>query len=214
MSNVSVHLTAQMPLAEVFYHHDQIWKKMPLIIQIHTFTVKYLSIATIHQTLCFFPSAYSKINEFLSTQVLQFSRGVRYINQWIKDIHSTTDVYIRKMLKPTRSTPHTLECMEPFPEEATWASKCIIPLSSHFQWKLLSNAVSFFPLELHFFAMFYFWGRALRLFSSRWEEKNSLTQNMCHWSTLSLKEDIPDLFSKMALFKSKLYVGRKRGRFT
>lgn len=41
------------------------------------------------------------------------------------------------------------------------------------------------------------------LFSSRLEKKNGLTQNICHWLAMSLKEDIPDLFSKMAALKIK-----------
>lgn len=48
MSNVSVHLTGQIPLeVKVFYNYDQIWEKMSLIIQNHTVIVKYLSITTI-----------------------------------------------------------------------------------------------------------------------------------------------------------------------
>lgn len=74
---------------------------------------------------------------------MEVSRGDRHIKQWIKHICSTKNVYIRKMLKHTKSTPCTSECTEASPEEVTWVSHEL------FLYLLICNG-SYYPMQFRF----------------------------------------------------------------
>lgn len=84
-----------------------------------------------------------------------------------------------------------------------------------FEMEAIIQCSLIFPSWITFLCTVLFLRQSLEVISFQMgRKKNSLIQNTCHWSTLSLKEDIPDIFSKKALFKIKFYVGKRRGRLT